>query len=59
MYYTCDKKTGKLLSWSDVLEFEQNTNSEEFVYVDDYIVICKGDDFDYTWLDPKNQDEIK
>ena len=50
MYYICNKKTGTLLSHSYILEFEQNTNNKEYVYIDDYVIIWKNDDFDYTWL---------
>ena len=58
MYYTCDRN-GFVLSYSDVLEFEPNTNSEEFVYVNDYICIWKTDRKFFPGLEPKDQDNIK
>ena len=45
MYFICDKN-GILLSWTDKLEYESNTTSEKFPYVDENIIVKKVDDVD-------------
>ena len=46
MYLTFDRKTKKLVSFSDQLGFERNLDNKTYVYMNDYFVIMKNDYFE-------------